>query len=90
MRLIFSEVAWSDSLFLAEAGPGNSRSCECIDKRHKRSPFNGIGKPEPLGGDLKGFWSRRITQEHRIVYRATGTGEAQAIEIAACRFHYGR
>lgn len=49
-----------------------------------RSPFEGIGKPEPLKGDLSGFWSRRITDEHRLVYSAT----AGELIIVACRFHY--
>ena len=51
-------------------------------------PFTGIGKPEPLRNEYASFWSRRITQEHRLVYRVTGTGEAQTLEVAACRFHY--
>lgn len=49
-----------------------------------RDPFKGIGKPEPLKGDLKGFWSRRITQEHRLVYRV----EPDNIYILSCRGHY--
>jgi toxin YoeB len=53
-----------------------------------RSPFTGIGKPEPLVGDLKDWWSRRITHEHCLIYRVKGIGENQALEIAACRFHY--
>jgi toxin YoeB len=53
-----------------------------------RSPFKGTGKPEPLRGDLAGWWSRRITLEDRLVYRLTGKGEAQQLEIAQCRFHY--
>lgn len=48
------------------------------------SPFNGLGKPEALKGDLSGWWSRRITKEHRLVYRIN----AGAIEIARCRYHY--
>jgi toxin YoeB len=55
----------------------------------RRNPFSGLGKPEPLRGNHKGWWSRRITDEHRLVYRVTGSGPAQAIEIAQCRFHYG-
>jgi toxin YoeB len=47
-----------------------------------------VGKPEPLRGDLTGWWSRRITGDHRIVYRARGTGDEQQIEIVACRYHY--
>ena len=50
-----------------------------------RNPFTGIGKPEPLKGNLKGWWSRRITQEHRLVYRAEGN----VLIIMQCRFHYG-
>ena len=58
---------------------------ECL-----RTPFTGTGKPEPLKGELAGWWSRRITNEHRLIYRVTGKGDTQALEIAACRFHYGR
>ena len=50
--------------------------------------FKGLGKPEPLNGDLSGWWSRRITQEHRLVYRVVGRGETQQIEVVACRQHY--
>ncbi len=49
-----------------------------------RNPFSGIGKPEPLKGNLKGWWSRRITQEHRLVYRVEG----EILVIMQCRFHY--
>lgn len=52
----------------------------------KRSPFSGIGKPEPLKHTLIGFWSRRITKEHRLVYRV----EAGVIYVAQCRFHYDK
>jgi toxin YoeB len=50
----------------------------------QRNPFNGLGKPEPLRYELKGFWSRRINQEHRLVYKVTDT----AIIVAACKYHY--
>ena len=56
---------------------------ECL-----REPSRGIGKPEPLPGDLQGWWSRRITIEDRLVYRVSGKGAAQQLEIAECRFHY--
>ena len=49
------------------------------------SPFEGIGKPEPLKGDLSGYWSRRINDEHRLVYAARGDG----VIVIACRYHYG-
>ena len=54
----------------------------------RRRPFQGIGKPEPLKGNLKGWWSRRITGEHRLVYRVAGQGAEQALEILQCRWHY--
>ena len=53
-----------------------------------RGPFRGLGKPEPLKHFLKGWWSRRITKEHRLVYRVSGKGATQQLEIAACRYHY--
>ena len=54
----------------------------------KRRPFAGIGKPEPLRGALTGWWSRRITGEHRLVYRVVGKGAARELQIAQCRYHY--
>ena len=54
----------------------------------KRRPFAGIGKPEPLRGSLAGWWSRRITGEHRLVYRMVGKGAARELQIAQCRYHY--
>lgn len=54
----------------------------------RRSPFRGIGKPEPLREKWSGWWSRRIDSEHRLVYRCVGKGAEQRLEIAQCRFHY--
>ncbi len=88
MKLIFSEVAWEDYLFWQETDRSILSRVNELIKDMRRTPFTGIGKPEPLIGDLKGWWSRRITREHRFVYRVSG--KAQAIEIAACRFHYRR
>ena len=56
---------------------------ECL-----RDPFRGTGKPEPLRQNLTGWWSRRITGEHRLVYRVRGTGKGQALEVLSCRYHY--
>ncbi len=53
-----------------------------------RSPFKGLSKPEPLRGELSGWWSRRIDDEHRMVYRVTGSGNAQQLEILQLRYHY--
>ena len=54
----------------------------------RRHPFKGTGKPEPLGGNLSGWWSRRISHEHRLVYRVAGSGEEQVLQVAQCRYHY--
>lgn len=54
----------------------------------KRTSFAGLGKPEPLKGDLAGFWSRRITGDQRLVNRVSGAGAAQQLEVVQCRFHY--
>lgn len=53
-----------------------------------RDPFRGLGKPEPLRGNLKGYWSRRITGEHRLVYRVSGKESEQTVTIIQVRFHY--
>jgi toxin YoeB len=57
-------------------------------KEIKRTPFKGKGKPEPLKGNLAGYWSRRITGEHRLVYRVQGAGDDQVLRIVQARFHY--
>jgi toxin YoeB len=90
LKIVFSETAWDDYQFwLAKRGTELTRLNELI-RACTRTPFKGIGKPEPLAGNLKAWWSRRITAEHRLVYRVRGTGAEQVLEIAACRFHYDR
>jgi toxin YoeB len=89
VKLVFSSLAWVDYLFWQETDPALCRRINDLIKDACRSPFNGIGKPEPLAGNLRGWWSRRITREHRLVYRVTETVPDQALEIAMCRFHYG-
>jgi toxin YoeB len=54
----------------------------------RRDHFKGLGKPEALNASLLGLWSRRITQEHRLVYRVSGKDETKQIEIIQCRYHY--
>lgn len=88
MKLVWSEAAWADYLYWQA---GDARILARINEMLrdvKRSPFRGLGKPEPLKGDLTGWWSRRIDGEHRLVYRISGRADAQALEIAACRHHY--
>jgi len=84
MKLIFSERAWEDYLHWQAQDPRPTARLNGLIKECLRTPFAGTGKPEPLRGALSGWWSRRITQEHRLVYRATEDG----LLIAQCRYHY--
>ena len=88
MKLVFTERAWSDYLYWQDADKAVLARVNEVIKDATRSPFRGLGKPEPLAGNLKGFWSRRITREHRLVYRVSGAAGEQALEIVACRYHY--
>ena len=88
MKVAFTSLAWEEYLqWQAEDVQVLEKINELI-KDIRRSPFRGIGKPEPLRRDLHGWWSRRITGEHRLVYRISGTGSAQVLEIVQCRYHY--
>ena len=89
MNVLFTAIGWQDYLHWVENDPGTLRKVNELVRDIRRSPFKGIGKPEPLKEVLSGWWSRRITGEHRIVYRVVGTaGKDQRVEIAACRYHY--
>ncbi len=88
MKLVWTENAWDDYEFWQKTDPRMVEKINDIIKNAKRTPFIGLGKPEPLKGDLSGFWSRRITSEHRFVYRVVGSGGEQRLEIVQCRFHY--
>ncbi len=88
MKLVFSEQAWEDYLYWQRIDAPLLGRVNDLIRDTLRSPFKGIGKPEPLVGSLRGWWSRRMTREHRLVYRVSGAGEDQALEIASCRFHY--
>jgi toxin YoeB len=90
MKLLWTEGGWSDYLHWLETDRDVLRRINALIKDIQRSPFAGIGKPEPLGGDLAGWWSRRITGDHRLVYRITGAGVERRVEIARCRYHYAR
>ncbi len=88
MKLLWAEHAWNDYLHFQESDEKIRNRINELIKETKRTPFQGIGKPEPLKGDLKGCWSRRITGDHRLVYRVEGRDDDQRLEIAACRYHY--
>jgi toxin YoeB len=88
LRITFSSRAWSQYLqWQSEDAKGLSRLNGLLEEC-RRHPFRGTGKPEPLGGNLSGWWSRRIDREHRLVYRVAGKGDARALEVAQCRYHY--
>jgi toxin YoeB len=88
MNLLWTRNAWEEYEHWQGADPAMVEKINELIRDAKRSPFAGLGKPEPLKGDLSGFWSRRILGEHRLVYRVSGKGSAQQIEIVQCRFHY--
>lgn len=88
MKLVFSPTAWEDYQHWQSNDTKLLARLNALIEDCRRQPFKGIGKPEPLGGNLSGWWSRRINSEHRMVYRVAGTGTAQTLEIAQCRYHY--
>ena len=88
MKLQFTPKGWADHVFWQETDRQILSRVNQLIRDTLRSPFEGIGKPEPLRGQLQGWWSRRITGEHRLVYRVLGGGEDRALEIASCRFLY--
>mgnify|MGYP002621330688 FL=1 len=88
MKLVFSDQAWEDYQYWVNTNDKVRERINELIKQCKRTPFKGTGKPEPLRGDLTGWWSRRISQEDRMVYRVSGAGDSQNLEIAQLRFHY--
>jgi len=88
VRLIFDAEAWSDYLYWQANDPQIVTRINDLIKDSMRSPFRGIGKPEPLRNAWSGWWSRRIHAEHRLVYRVAGSGAEQRLEVAQCRYHY--
>ena len=84
MKLIFSEHAWKDYLYWQRTDKKLVKRINSLIEDIQRSPFKGIGKPEPLKHGLAGYWSRRINDEHRIVYKC----ENASIYFAQMRYHY--
>ena len=83
MKLVFTESAWQDYLWFQEQNPQLVKRINALIKDAQRNPFDGLGKPEPLKGDLSGYWSRRINTEHRLVY---GVSQTELV-IVSCRYH---
>ncbi len=86
MNLVFSADAWEDYLYWQVTDAQTLKRIHQLIKDITRDPYRGIGKPEPLKHALQGYWSRRITSEHRVVYRVSG----DEIRIAQLRHHYRR
>ena len=84
MKLVFAEQAWEDYLYWQKTDKRVLRRINALIREICRDPFAGTGKPEPLKHALSGYWSRRITDEHRIVYKAEG----DFLYIAQLRYHY--
>jgi toxin YoeB len=84
VNLVFSAESWEEYLYWQETDPSTLKRINLLIKDTMRDPYRGIGKPEPLKHVLQGYWSRRITSEHRIVYKKTG----DQILIAQFRYHY--
>jgi len=84
MNIEFTPEAWDDYLCLQQNDKAGLKRINLLIKAIQREPFDGLGKPEPLKHNLSGFWSRRITAEHRLVY-AVEDGE---IRVVMCRYHY--
>ena len=84
MKKIWDDKAWEDYLYWQLHDKQMLKRLNMLIQDIERDPFSGSGKPEPLRGDLSGFWSRRINDEHRLVYRVKGG----MLEIASCKDHY--
>lgn len=84
MKFVFTELSWDDYLFWQKNDKQKLKRINELLKEISRNPYEGIGKPEPLKFNYAGFWSRRIDEQHRLIYRVV----EDEIQIAKCRFHY--
>lgn len=84
MNLLFTDDAWEEYLYWQQTDKQMLKKINQLIKDIRRTPFTGIGKPEPLKHQLQGCWSRRIDGEHRLVYEVTD----DTVKIIGCRFHY--
>jgi len=86
MKIIFSKNSWEDYISWQREDKKMLFKINDLIKDIQRTPYQGLGKPEPLKYDLAGFWSRRIDREHRLVYQVIG----EEILIYSCRYHYDK
>jgi toxin YoeB len=83
-RVLFTPDAWDDYVYWQGQDKKTLKRINQLIKEVQRTPFEGIGKPEPLLGNLSGFWSRRIDDANRLVYESTD----EQVNVVACRYHY--
>lgn len=88
MKIVFTAEAWRDYAHGLIDDPAMLARINLLIGESLRQPFIGTGKPEPLKRNLSGWWSRRINREHRLVYRVSGSGDGQTLEVLSCRYHY--
>jgi toxin YoeB len=84
MKLAWTDEAWDDYLWWQKTNPKVFQRINRLVENTQQTPFLGLGKPEPLKHELSGYWSRRITDEHRLVYHV----DAGRLIIVQCRYHY--
>lgn len=88
MKVEFTRRALDHLRGFAETEPRQVKRILKLIEDIRRSPFDGIGKPEPLKGELSGWWSRRVDSEHRLVYRVVGKGDASRLQVVEGRYCY--
>ncbi len=84
MNILFTPEGWDDYLWFQQNDKAGLKRINLLIRDTQRNPFSGLGKPEPLKHNLSGFWSRRISGEHRLVYTVDG----DVLQIVMCRYHY--
>jgi len=89
VNIEFTPDAWEDFHYWTKNDKSKVDKIHDLIRSIQQNPFKGLGNPEPLRHDLKGFWSRKIDHEHRLIYRIKNTtNESQKIQIIQCRYHY--
>ena len=88
MKIGFTPLGWDHYLYWQANDAKMTGRINALLQDMRRSPFTGLGKPEPLRENWAGWWSRRIDGEHRLIYRVVGKGDDQRLEVSQCCFHY--
>jgi toxin YoeB len=89
LELRFTPSAWADYVWWQSQDRKTLKRINALVESALRTPFEGLGKPEALSGDLSGFWSRRIDEKNRLVYAVDHSAGSRALTVISCRFHYG-